>query len=104
MEATLAGEHTNTIYSVDWAPSPADSAAAADAARRSGGGGGGGEEEGGGGGGMGAPCLATASGDDALRIFFEGGEGDSAAFGLDVEVRGMRRARLFCCCCCWEVG
>lgn len=93
VEATLAGEHRNTIYSVDWAPSAANAAAASAAARRSAAGaagvsGGGGIDEGReDGGGMGAPCLATASGDDALRVFYEGGEGDSAAFGLDVEVR-----------------
>ena len=87
VEATLAGEHRNTIYSVDWAPTAADAAAATAAAQRSGGDS---SEEGGGegGGGMGAPCLATAAGDDALRVFYEEGEGDSAAFGLDVEVRG----------------
>lgn len=39
------------------------------------------------GGGVGSACLATAAGDDALRVFYEGGQGDGAVFALDVEVR-----------------
>eukprot|EP00903_Cladosiphon_okamuranus_P012809 g11971.t1 len=102
VEATLAGEHRNTIYSVDWAPTAADAAAATAAARRSagtthcGGGSGGGGEGGGSGGGMGAPCLATAAGDNALRVFYEGGEGDSAVFGLDVEVNNAHAGDVNC--------
>ncbi|CAM9660728.1 unnamed protein product [Ectocarpus sp. 4 AP-2014] len=90
-ESTLSGEHGGTIYSVDWAPTATDAAAAAAAAaatsaRRS-------EWEGGG---LGAPCLATAAADDALRVFYESGEGDGAAFGLDVEVKNAHAGDVNC--------
>jgi len=92
--ATFARDHKNTIYSVDWAPTAADAAAATAAARRSagaGGGGGAGRNMEEGGGGMGGPYPATAPGDDELRVLYEGEDGDSAAFGIDVEVIEEKR-------------
>ena len=51
---------------------------------------------GGAGGGLGAACLATAAGDDSLRVFYEKGEGSDAMFSLDVEVWFSRVSPLFC--------
>ena len=72
----MEGDHNETIYTVDWAPTASDAAAAAAAGGTSGGGGG-----------LGAACLATGAADNSLRVFYEMGEGDGAAFTLDVEVR-----------------
>lgn len=91
-EAILESDHKGTIFSVDWAPTAADAAAAIAVARRvdtlspEGTNGSHGGE------GLGAACLATGAADNSLRVFYETGEGDGAAFALDVEVRSS---------CCW---
>lgn len=89
----MESDHKGTIYSVDWAPTAADAAAAIAAAKKvdtlipegiSGG-----HDSGG----LGAACLATGAADNSLRVFYERGEGDGAAFALDVEV----------CSNCWLI-
>ncbi|CAN0296038.1 unnamed protein product [Ascophyllum nodosum] len=84
-EAVLEGDHNGTIYTVDWAPTASDAAAAAAAGGTSGGGGG-----------LGAACLATGAADNSLRVFYEMGEGDGAAFTLDVEVRHAHAGDVNC--------
>lgn len=83
---------------MDWAPTASDAADANAAAARGGtaaaeGSG----DEAGPGGGLGAACLATAAGDNFLRVFYESGgggggggsgDGNTAAFALDIEASG----------------
>lgn len=85
MEATLSNDHKGTIYSVAWSPTAADAAAASAAAVRAAGG----DKSsaaGGQGGGAGGACLATAAGDNALRVFYEEASGTDKCFSLDMEV------------------